>query len=163
MNNYVINSDGSIFSKPRRRTIGGELRQSIACGYKRVCLCIDKNRLSFSVHRLVALKYIPNPNNLPQINHINGIKTDNRVENLEWCDRSHNQKHRFDRLGHTAHNRKFDKNGVFNIYSSPLSNKELSNMYSVSTDCIISIRNGKNYSKYFNEYAELNRTEAGNV
>lgn len=51
------------------------------------------SRKYYSIHRLVAVAFIPNPNNLPQINHIDGNKDNNHVENLEWCDNSFNQKH----------------------------------------------------------------------
>jgi DNA invertase Pin-like site-specific DNA recombinase len=48
---------------------------------------------AFSIHRLLAEHFIPNPNNYKEINHKNGIKTDNRIENLEWCTHSYNCKH----------------------------------------------------------------------
>lgn len=64
-------------------------------GYRRFELTKDFECQGFSGHRLVALNFIPNPDNLPQINHKNGIKSDNRVRNLEWCDNSENQLHAY--------------------------------------------------------------------
>lgn len=55
-------------------------------GYLQVCL---GNKVK-PIHRLVAETFIPNPNNLPQVNHINEDKTDNRVDNLEWCTLQYN-------------------------------------------------------------------------
>lgn len=59
-------------------------------GYKTIMLHKNKKHKLWLVHRLVALNFIPNPNNLPQINHKDEDKTNNCVENLEWCTNEYN-------------------------------------------------------------------------
>lgn len=59
-------------------------------GYKAICLVKNKQKHTFTVHRLVAIAFISNPNNYPCVNHKNEIRDDNRVENLEWCTVKYN-------------------------------------------------------------------------
>ena len=67
-------------------------------GYERIGLCMDGVIKYYFIHRLVASAFIPNADNKPEVNHINGIKNDNRVENLEWVTISENRLHAY-RIG----------------------------------------------------------------
>jgi len=65
-------------------------------GYPVVRPSLEGKLRTIAAHRLIAMAFLPNPNNYKCVNHKNGIKTDNRVENLEWCTHSQNTQHAFD-------------------------------------------------------------------
>jgi hypothetical protein len=71
------------------------LKQSLSSGYPKVSLFINGKGTTFKVHRLIAILFIPNPDNKPFVNHINGIKTDFSISNLEWCTCQENNAHAF--------------------------------------------------------------------
>lgn len=66
------------------------MKQRLSFGYCRICLTQNGMRGYYFVHRLVADAFIPNPENKPEIDHINTVKNDNRIENLQWATKSEN-------------------------------------------------------------------------
>ena len=104
---YLIDNLGNVVSCPRLqgsrfvnqyKIMGTKINR---LGYKEVALSKDGKTKTYLLHRLIAIHFVPNPTNLPCVNHINGIKTDNSIENLEWCSRSYNTKHAYENnLGH---------------------------------------------------------------
>lgn len=108
---YQVSSLGRIKSMPNTKRsselilVGNDYR----FGYLRVTLYkIGHKRRMFRVHRMVADAFIQNPQNKPFVNHKNGIKTDNRVDNLEWCTHKENITHAYDNgfITKTPKNRK---------------------------------------------------------
>lgn len=98
---------GKIVKRSRKGRI---IIQSESKGYSRAHMCKNGIVKIALVHRMVGVAFIPNPNNYPEINHKNGIRSDNRVENLEWCSKSQNIRHCYDVL-----KRKVSPN-VINVY-----------------------------------------------
>lgn len=103
---YQISSDGVVRSLDRTVTKSDGRKRHFKGytkvpfmheeGYPLVVLSLNGKKRIHRVHRLVAEAFIENPLNLPEVNHINAIRDDNRVENLEWCDSSHNSRHTFE-------------------------------------------------------------------
>ena len=85
--NYYINTDGEIYSIASNKIIKEVISNS---GYSQVCLWKNGKKKNFLVHRLVALTFLPNIQNLPEVNHKDFNKQNNKLINLEWCSRQYN-------------------------------------------------------------------------
>lgn len=88
-NNYTVCSDGRILNN-KGKFLVGYLSNT---GYQRMLLCKEGVKIKRTVHRIVAMTFLPNPENLPQVNHIDGNKLNNYASNLEWCDSFRNMRH----------------------------------------------------------------------
>lgn len=141
---YIVTREGQVIGP--RGLMKGQVDRG---GYHRVQMILKGKRYWFSVHRLVAEKYLPNPDNLPQVNHKDGNKLNNHVDNLEWCTASENIKHSIKMglhpTGSDVHTHKLTETQVMQIrelykpYSRIYGTVRLAEQFGVSQRTISSI------------------------
>ena len=129
--NYLINEDGEIFSKFTKTKI---ISHKDKYGYLRIRLVNEYGRKSVFIHRLLAMTFIPNPENKPCVNHIDCNKSNNDLLNLEWATQKENIKHAWNngkctknyesiKMAHKAVSKKVldtNTNNVFNSISEAI-------------------------------------------
>ena len=109
---YEVSNDGQVKSLDRISVrpsgtpvhVTGRIKKTSIGnkGYPMVCLTKDRKSHTCTVHRLMAIAFLEPKKGMDQINHIDGVKTNNHLSNLEWSNNSLNQKHRHDALGHSG-------------------------------------------------------------
>ena len=139
--NYIITDVNTVFNVKRKKLIKVQVDKD---GYLVVQLCKNSKPKKFKMHRLVAMAFIPNPENKPQVNHINGIKFDNSIENLEWVTQSENMKHAY-KLGLQKPNDN-QKNTASDFHSKLVLNTENGIYY----------KNIREAAKYYGKYSHQN-------
>lgn len=140
---YTITRDGDVINNRWNRKVKPQPNNK---GYLRVQIC---GEFRF-VHRLVAEKYIPNPYNKPQVNHIDGNKLNNSAENLEWVSNAENRRHAVENGLHIHGEKcpwsKLSENDVAFIREhTELNNGELGEMFNVAPATVYSVRNHKSW------------------
>lgn len=138
-----------IYVFPRRLHLS-----SVEDDYKNICLWKNKKKETFAVHRLVALHFIPNPDNKPFVNHKNGIKWDNRVENLEWCTTAENIQHAVDtgllkpQKGSNHGGAKLTEKQVLEIRAigKSMFQREIAKIYNIKRATVSCILSGKSWT-----------------
>lgn len=138
---YLVSNMGRVFSTGKFGRKCGVMSLGNCRGYRTVGLTSDCGTVSKRVHRLVADAFVPGRSfDRNQVNHINGDRSDNRAENLEWVTQSENILHAYHVLGNVNKGRKLTARQVRNIRSSEHGAKYLARRYKVSRTTIREIK-----------------------
>jgi len=150
---YSVDKNGCVYSHPKKTRKGTRKLNPIkySNGYLVVDLVKNGKRKKHLVHRLVCIAFLENKKNKPQVNHKNGIKSDNRLCNLEWNTRSENQKHAI-KTG-LRHGPSGEKNGqcklsekeVMSIFRSDKEYKTIANTFKISLSTVYDIKSQRSW------------------
>ena len=147
IDDYEITRDGRVIS--HKNFPLKELKPYLdRDGYKKVTLYINGKSKHYSIHRLVATIYLNNPDNKPEVNHINGNKLDNNVGNLEWVTRSENTQKAYNNKQFIVTGKpKLTKEQVLEIKENKdnLNREQLARKYNISCSCIQHIKRGRTW------------------
>lgn len=130
--NYLVTECGKVWSKYTGRYLKGEVSNK---GYLRVTLSSNGESSKVAVHRMVAMTYLPNPKDKPQVNHKDSNRLNNNVSNLEWCTSSENNKHAYDigyneaKKGSEANGAILEESQVLDIYHKMLKGVSLKQLH----------------------------------
>jgi hypothetical protein len=141
---YIIHPDGRLFNSRKKEYLNGSISRA---GYLRYTISVKKYRFRVSAHRLVAIKFIPNPEGFPIINHKDGNKLNNNVSNLEWCNQSHNVKHAYKVCGKKANKTGLGKFSVLHSRSKKIAQISSSGELIKIWDCAADIKRELGWSR----------------
>ena len=140
--NYVVSNLGNIKNIKTNRIL--KLRKSHR-GYLKTNISVNGETETIFIHRIIAQAFIPNPNNLPQVNHKDECKTNNCVDNLEWCTAKYNMNYGTITERRISKRRKivyqYDLND--NLINQFKSNREASRILNINSGAISRVCNGK--------------------
>jgi uncharacterized protein YerC len=151
---YFVNDSGDFFSYPKKTRKGIRKMKPLEnkkTGYLYIDLCKNGKVKKFTAHRLIAISFLPNEENKQEVNHINGIKTDNKVGNLEWVTKSENQLHSIKNglrttKGEKNSQSKLNENDVLKIFKDKRTYKEISLDFKISVPTICDIKRGYSWT-----------------
>lgn len=160
---YQVSNLGRIYSIKNNKILK-PTNNSLRTNRLYIKLYKDKVQYTFIIARLVAKAFIPNPNNLATVNHIDGNATNNKVENLEWLSNADNMRHAYktglQKSGHHRSTARYTEEDVIKMYElhdSGVSSNKIAEMYNGSGRSIRRILSGERYKELYGKYRDKSR------